>query len=262
MPLSFDEFIDKATEILNINLNGYKIKRVQRRTESLMRRYNLSTYDDCLKLLTTDPDFKEAYINHFTINTSEFFRNPENFKYLRKEIIPLLFQTRNKVNFWSAPCSNGSEPFTLAIILTELGYREDQYHILASDLDSNILSIARKGIFGDNSLQNIPPELLKKYFVKVSHEPVTYQLSHNIINQVTFEKKDLIKEPFTSNWDMILCRNFFIYLTAEIKDILTHKFTKALKTDGYFFLGNTEFIFTPETYGLKKVYSSFYRKTK
>ncbi len=260
MSLTFDKFKDEAAKIININLNGYKIKRVQRRTESLMRRYNLATYDECLHLLATDHSFQEAYINHFTINTSEFFRNPENFKYLQEEIIPLLFQSRDKVNFWSAPCSNGSEPYTLAIILSELGYQKSQYNILASDLDSNIIKIAQKGIFGQNSVQNVPPELLNKYFTQISNEPITYQLKEKIIKQVSFEKKDLIRESFTNNWDLIFSRNFFIYLTADIKEMLTHKFTASLKSGGYFFLGNTEFIFTPEIYGLKKIYSSFYQK--
>lgn len=261
MSISFDEFKDKATKILDINLSGYKLKRVQRRTDSLMRRHNINDYTECLTLLKTDQDFKEAYINHFTINTSEFYRNPENFTYLQKEILPKLLKTQNKIKIWSAPCSNGSEPYTLAIILRELGYTEKNYKILASDLDSNILDVAREGIFNTNSIANVPDKILKKYFTPLPDNSTKYKIDPDIINSIIFEQKDLIKEPFSNNWDIILSRNFFIYLTREVKDILSHKFTAALRPGGYFFLGNTEFIFNPECFDLKKIYSSFYQKT-
>ena len=260
MPLTFDEFLDQAIEILNLNLCGYKIKRVQRRTDSLMKRHNIKDYDQCIKLLKSDSKFKETYLNHFTINTSEFFRNPGNFTYLKENIIPILFKNKNKINIWSAPCSNGSEPYTVAIILAELNYTAKQYRILGSDIDTGILARASRGIYGYNSLENVPENLLYKYFINVDQVNRKYQLTREIIDQVSLEKKDLINEPFNNNWDLILSRNFFIYLTGEIKEMLCHKFAAALKPGGYFFLGNTEFIFNPEQYNLKKVYSSFYQK--
>lgn len=260
MALTFNEFKDKAAKTLNLNLSGYKIKRVQRRTDSIMRRNNIKSYDECLELLTTDSEFKAAYLNHFTINTSEFYRNPENFQYLEKDIIPELMENKKHVKFWSSPCSNGSEPYTLAIILTELNYQSNQYSIIGSDLDINILAEAKNGIYNANAVQNIPEKILKKYFKPINASTKKYKLDEDIIKKVSFEKKDLINESFKTNWDLILCRNFFIYLTNDIKKMLTHKYTAALRKGGYFFLGNTEFIFNPENYGLKKVHSSFYRK--
>ncbi len=257
---TFEEFKNQAADILNINLDGYKIKRVQRRTDSLMRRHNISDYERCLFLLENDPEFKEAYLNHFTINTSEFFRNPKNFTYLKENIFPPLFKKHQKVKIWSAPCSNGSEPYTLAIILSELNLDPGRYEILASDLDKNILETARKGVYGPNSLQNVSDKILQKYFKKIPGNSIKYQLNKDIIKQIRFEQADLINEPYQKDWNLILSRNFFIYLTREIKKQLIKKFTEALKPDGYFFLGNTEFIFNSEEYNLKKVYSSFYKK--
>ena len=261
MPLTFEQFIEQAIKILNLNLCGYKIKRVQRRTDSLMRRHNINDYEQCIKLLKTDHTFKEAYLNHFTINTSEFFRNPGNFAYLKEKILPGLFVQKNKVNIWSAPCSNGSEPYTVALILAELNYTAKQYRILGSDIDTGILDRARQGVYGYNNLENVPDNLLNKYFINIDPVNRKYRLTEEIIRQVTLEKKDLINESFSNNWDLILSRNFFIYLTNEIKEMLCHKFAAALRPGGYFFLGNTEFIFNPEQYNLKKVYSSFYQKS-
>ncbi len=260
MSLTFDEFKDEATKVLNVKLDGYKIKRVQRRTDSLMRRHNINDYSQCLELLKDDPEFKAAYLGHFTINTSEFYRNPENFSFLQKKILPELFSDNKKVKIWSAPCSNGSEPYTIAIILNELNINPARYQILASDLDSEILEEARKGIYGQSSLKNVPGNLLEKYFKQIPGQS-KFQLDSKIIDQVQFEKKDLINESFLQNWQLILSRNFFIYLTREIKKKLTRKFVSVLNPGGYFFLGNTEFIFNYQEYDLEKVNFSFYKKT-
>ncbi len=260
MTLSFDQFTEQAIKVINIDLKGYKIKRVQRRTDSIMRRYDVANYEECLTLLKNDPKFKEAYLDHFTINTSEFYRNPQNFKYLEENIFPELFKQSKRIKIWSAPCSNGSEPYTLAIILKNLNYNKNQYKILASDIDLNILEDAKNALYNPNSVQNVPDIILERYFNRVSETPIRYKLNEEIINKVIFEQKNLINDSYTKGWDLILSRNFFIYLTSNIKEMLTHKFTEALNPGGYLFLGNTEFIFNPGNFGLEKVYSSFYRK--
>ncbi len=263
MTLTFNEFKDSAAKLLNLNLDGYKIKRVKRRTDSLMRRHSIKNYDECLDLIQNDPEFKAAYLDHFTINTSEFFRNPKNFTHLQETILPEIFEkNEEKVNIWSAPCSNGSEPYTLAIILEEIKIPGSRYNILASDIDPDILNTAKKGIYGSNSLKNVPDHILRKYFTTKTGQDNKYKINNKIINKVKFEKTDLINDRYQTNWDIILSRNFFIYLTKELKDNLTEKFVKALKTDGYLFLGNTEFIFNPEKFGLNKESLSFYRKIK
>ncbi|MGM0438360.1 MAG: CheR family methyltransferase [Bacillota bacterium] len=257
--MDFNEFKNEASNILNIKLSSYKIKRVKRRTNSLMRRHDVKDYDQCLHLLKNDPEFKAAYLNHFTINTSEFFRNPDTFKYLKNEILPKLLEKQNKVNIWSAPCSNGSEPYTISIILHELGVNKSRYNILASDLDKKIIKTAKNGQYGNSSLKNVSDDLINKYFEKLPGKN-KYQLDKEIINDVKFEKKDLINGKFPKNWHIILSRNFFIYLTKEVKKQLTEKFISVLNEGGYFFLGNTEFLFNPGRYGLNKEFLSFYRK--
>ena len=223
-----------------------------------MRRKKIKDYDEFVNLLKNDISCRTAYLNHLTINTSEFFRNPENFEYLRENILPDLKEKHQKVRLWSAPCSNGSEPYTLAIILNELGYDSSQFEIKASDIDSNILDTAREGIYNKNSLKNVPDDIISRYFEKLPDDK--YKIKRNISKDISFEKKDLIKESYDKNWNLILCRNFFIYLTKEVKGKLIQKFVEALKPDGYLFLGNTEFIFKPGEYNLKKEHSSFYKK--
>jgi len=258
MKITFTEFKDQAKKILNIDLDGYKLDRVERRTKSLMRRYQVDEFNECIDLIKNDTEFKEAYLNHFTINTSEFFRNPENFEFLESDVFPRLFEENRKVKIWSAPCSNGSEPYTLAIILKEMGIRLSKFEIYATDLDHTILDTARKAEYKENSLKNVSNQILNKYF-KESADGKTYALSSEIKQMVKFEQKDLINARFKADWDLILSRNFFIYLTKDMKDQLIKKFTSVLNPGGYFFLGNTEYIFSPEKYGLDKVFQSFYK---
>ena len=145
-------------------------------------------------------------------------------------------------------------------MLTELGYTKSQYRILASDIDAGILEDAGKAIYNENAVTNVPPALLGKYFEEIEGLSTKYKLSSEIIKKVTFEEKDLINDPYEKGWDLILSRNFFIYLTTEIKEMLTYKFVEALRPGGFLFLGNTEFIFSPEKFGLQKLHSSFYKK--
>ena len=258
MGITFTEFKNQAKKILNIDLDGYKLDRVKRRTKSLMRRYQVEDFDECIDLIKHDTEFKEAYLNHFTINTSEFFRNPENFEFLESNVFPRLFQENRNVKIWSAPCSNGSEPYTLAIILKEMGISPSKFEIYATDLDHTILNTARRGKYKKNSLKNVSDNLLNKYF-KENTDGKTYSLSSKIKRMVNFEQKDLINARFKNNWDLILSRNFFIYLTKDMKDQLIKKFTSVLNPGGYFFLGNTEYIFSPKKYGLEKIFQSFYK---
>ena len=133
-----------------------------------------------------------------------------------------------------------------------------QYEILGVDLDPQILNDARKGIYNASAIKNLSSTRKNKYFEKIDDN--TYALSERIKKMVTFKEFDLIKDTYSKNWDFILSRNFFIYLTQDGKSELTHKFVDSLRTNGILFLGNTEFIFEPEKFGLRKIVSSFYEK--
>lgn len=258
----FEVFKEKAADILNLDLSGYKEKRIERRTKSLMKRHDVKDFKECANRLESDLDFRDAYLNHFTINTSEFFRNPKNYVYLQKEILPKLLEENKKINIWSAPCSNGSEPYTIAIILNEMNISPSRYSILASDLDPEILETAKKGIYGDSSIKNVPKNIFNKYFEKTDAQFEKYKLSSEIKNKVKFEKKDLINANFRNkDWHLIISRNFFIYLTKEYKNLMVEKFSNVLNENGYFFIGSTEFIFGSEKFNLEKEHLSFYKKT-
>src|SRR6056297_549778 len=196
MSINFSEFKEQAKKVLNIDFDGYKIERVERRTKSLMSRHNVKDFAQCLNLIKHEKEFRDAYLNHFTINTSEFFRNPDNFKFLEKKVLPKLFAEKKKVRIWSAPCSNGSEPYSIAIILKEMGIRSSRFKLTASDLDTTILAEAKEGVYKENSIKNVSPNLRRKYFSDTGDSIAKYAVSPEIKNMVNFEQKDLINDRF------------------------------------------------------------------
>jgi len=256
--MNFIEFKELLSKKLDLKLDSYKLNRVERRVYSLMRRHQIDTLEECYERIKKDPDFKEVFLKHFTINTSEFFRNPTSFKFLDKVVLPSLFSRKKKVHIWSAACSNGAEPYSVAILINEMEIPKHRYKILATDIDRYILQMADLGIYSNQALLRVEPEVKEKYFHQIDED--RFQLDDKIKKQVNFGYQDLLKEEFDSGWDLIICRNFFIYLTKEGKDNLTRRFTEALNPEGVLFLGNTEFIFEPELFNLKKMNGSFYQK--
>jgi chemotaxis protein methyltransferase CheR len=260
MGMDFKEFRTHAMKILKVDLEGYKEKRVERRTKSLMKRFEVKDFDACIDKLKNDLNFRKEYLNHFTINTSEFFRNPKNYVHLKNEVLPALLAQHQKIKIWSAPCSNGSEPYTIAIILEEMGIDPSRYTIIGSDLDPEILNEAKKGIYRPISLKNIPDDIFKKYFTEYDSKFEEYKLDRKIVRRVKFEKRDLINSRFNDEYHLILSRNFFIYLTKAYKDMMVEKFVDCLVDEGYFFIGSTEFIFSSNQFNLKKDHLAFYIK--
>ena len=256
--MNFLKFKELVSQKLDLKLDSYKLNRVERRVYSLMRRHEISTLEECYEKILNDPDFKEVFVKHFTINTSEFFRNPTSFKFLETVVLPGLFSRKKKVHIWSAACSNGSEPYSVAILINEMGINRSRYQIQATDIDRHILQMADIGVYSHQALLRVEPELKEKYFRQVDED--RFQLDDKIKKQVDFAHQDLLKEDFSPGWDLIICRNFFIYLTKEGKDNLTHRFSEALAPEGVLFLGNTEFIFEPSVFNLKKMNGSFYQK--
>jgi chemotaxis protein methyltransferase CheR len=157
---------------------------------------------------------------------------------------------------WSAACSTGEEPYTLSMILAEQRALQDA-HVLASDIDENALEKARQGVYTDRSIREVPPVYLKKYF---HTENEFYFVSDELKKSIRFKRQNLLLDTFDSGFDLIVCRNVIIYFTDEAKDLLFHKFARALKPGGILFVGSTEQIFNPQVYDLEAADTFFYRK--
>lgn len=241
-----------------IDLNSYKERQMKRRIEALIGKHGITSYSDYVSKLKTDKTTFDEFINYITINVSEFYRNPEQWALLEKDVLPYLFEHFGKnIKIWSAACSTGDEPYSLVMLLSKF-MPLDKIKVLATDIDKQVMAKAQLGLYNIKSLKALPDEFLRKYFVKVNDR--TYQITDAIKSCVEFKQHDLLKDPYPSNYDLIVCRNVLIYFTDEAKNNIYQGFQKALKEDGLLFVGSTEQIIQAQQIGFHNFKSFFYKK--
>lgn len=256
MGLSYEEFKKIAGVLTGLDLSAYKSQQMDRRINSLMKLWGIESYDEYLRVLQTDEARFEEFKKKLTINVSEFYRNPERFTELAEVVLPELFRTGRRLRIWSAGCANGAEPYTVAIILRESGYRPGAY-ILGTDVDRASLRRAQAGLYTPNEVRYVPPDLLAKYFRPVGSG---YELAEEIRKAVEFRQADLLADEPGEDWDLILCRNVVIYFTEAAKEGLYRRLCRALRPGGYLMVGGTEPLLNFKDYGLENPLSTFYRK--
>ena len=252
----WDNFKQELFTKSTINLNDYKPNQMQRRISNFMTRHNATSYMALFAMIDRNPKLYKDFIAFLTINVTEFFRTPEKFDELEKRVIPDLLAKSSKLSIWSAGCSTGAEPYSIAMILSELT-PHSRHRILASDLDVEILDKAKKGVYTGNELKNIPSARLNKYF---RHSDRNYYLNEEIKSRVELQRHNLLLDKFGSGFDLILCRNVVIYFTEEAKDALYRRFFAALKPGGVLFVGGTEAILNFRDIGFQSYLPFFYRK--
>ncbi|MCX7884389.1 MAG: protein-glutamate O-methyltransferase CheR [Caloramator sp.] len=248
-----DSFVLKE---YGLDLKAYKSKQLIRRIESFMSRVGAKDEEDFIQILKKDSVVNKKFKDHLTINVSEFFRNKDMFLELERKIRDILKPDRNTLKIWSAACSIGAEPYTLAMIMDRLTPNK-KHDILATDIDSTILEVAKKGVYTKSEVKNVDKELIEKYF-KIENE--NYIISDNIKQKVRFKKHDLILDNYENNFDVIVCRNVVIYFTQETKDKIYKKFFEAMKPGALLFVGATESIFNYRELGFEKAGTFIYQK--
>ncbi|GFR36126.1 hypothetical protein TCEA9_19380 [Thermobrachium celere] len=175
---------------------------------------------------------------------------------MKKKIKEHLNPEKNTLKIWSAACSIGAEPYTLAIILDKITPNK-KHNILATDIDQTVLEQAKQGIYNKNEVKNVDDDLLKKYFIQVQDK---YQIIDEIKKRVIFKKHDLIMDSYETGFDLIVCRNVVIYFTQETKNEIYRKFYTSLKPGGLLFVGATESIYNYRELGFEKASTFIYRK--
>jgi len=256
--MDYEGFKDEVFVLTGINLSYYKEKQMKRRIESLIRKNGYSSYEDYAIALKRSGTLFNEFINYLTINVSEFYRNPEQWEVLEKEILPMLLNDGRSLKIWSAACSTGDEPYTLVMVLNKF-LPLDKIRIIASDIDKEALEKAKTGIYGCRSLEKLPACFLDKYFKKTGEN---YKVIDSVKNCVSFMRHNLLDDEYPGACDLIVCRNVLIYFTEEAKSKIYVKFGKSLKTGGILFVGSTEQIIYPSKYNLNPVKTFFYIKER
>lgn len=254
----YEKFKQSIFDFIKIDLNSYKERQMRRRIDALISKHGITSYTDYVTRIKSDKVALDEFINYITINVSEFFRNPEQWKLLEKEVIPYLMEHFNKdLKIWSAACSTGDEPYSLVMLLSKF-LPLNKIKIYATDIDKQVLEKASVGLYHVKSLKSLPDEFLNKYFTMVNDR--TYQISDAIKSCVEFKQHDLLKDKYPTNCDLIVCRNVLIYFTDEAKDKIYRDFNAALKKDGLLFVGSTEQIIQAQQIGYNSFRSFFYQK--
>lgn len=252
----YEQFILKIKKRTNIDLQLYKEDQMKRRLTAFKTRKGYSTFEEFFASMLHNDILFDEFLDHMTINVTEFFRNPMRWEILEKKIIPGLLARNDRIHCWSAACSTGEEPYSASIVLSSLKSIKD-FRVLATDINPKVIDSAKRGEYKESALKNLSPAQIKTYF----HQSGThYKIRDEIKRKVEFKKQDLLSEPFPEGFDLIICRNVLIYFTDEAKDELFYKFSKALKKGGYLFVGGSEQIFQPGKYQLKETDTFFYKK--
>jgi len=265
--------------LTGITLHPGKQELVKARLTKRLRALGLNSFDAYMEYLKSDNPEGElvAMIEAMTTNKTSFFREPQHFDYLRRQIVPGLRD--RKIRVWSAGCSSGEEPYSTAILLNEAihDFALRDISILATDLSSRMLDHARKGVYDTNHLRDVPPLLISKYFTPlespaihggddinktsiphrkggvkapsfltgftcIETSPVRrYQVIEPLRRHVHFGRLNLMGEwPMRGPFDVIFCRNVMIYFDKPAQEQLVNRFWKLLKPGGYLFVGHSE----------------------
>lgn len=255
--LDFIQFMKKLNDKTNIDLTQYKEAQMKRRLTTLRTKNGYSTFVSYWDALCKDSRLMDEFLDRMTINVSEFWRNPNRWEVLEKKFFPEMLRANGgRLKVWSAACSTGEEPYTLAMILAKLG--GERSTILATDIDQIVLRKAEIGNYIDRAIRDVPASYQSQYFTK--NGDGTFDIALSLKKMIKFQQGNLLHDRFDSGFDLIVCRNVMIYFTDEAKSVLYTKFAQALKPGGLLFVGSTEQIFTPNQHDLETAETFFYRR--
>ena len=257
MAMDYEGFKKEIFKLTQIDLNAYKEKQMKRRIDTLIGKSGAVGYDAYVKLIRDDRERFDEFVNYLTINVSEFYRNPDQWKILDEEIIPALIKKfGNNLKIWSAACSTGDEPYSLVMALSK-HLPLKQIKIFATDIDKQVIEKAKLGLYAEKSIVAVPSDLKQKYFTKVGP---SYKISDEIKERVEFKEHNLLKDTYPTGQHLIVCRNVLIYFTDEAKDEVFRKYYKSLDKGGVLFIGSTEQIINHKDMGYLRHGSFFYEK--
>jgi len=261
---SFARFARFITDELGIKMPESKFTLVQNRLLRRVRDLGMESVDQYGEYFfaSSNEEEREHFINAITTNKTDFFREPQHFEYLRDVVLPAVSNSRFKA--WSAGCSSGEEPYTLAMVLSEYasGRPGFDFAILGTDISTKVLAHARGGIYEEAQILPVPPDLRRKYLLGSRNKNerlvrVTPELRRKIsFHQLNFMDADYgIRDIF----HVVFCRNVMIYFDRPTQEAVINKLCRNLAPGGYLFAGHSESLHGLDI-PVRPVKASIYRK--
>jgi two-component system CheB/CheR fusion protein len=251
---------------IGIDFTNYKQSTIRRRLKRRMTLNQIYRLEDYVKFLNSKPAEIDALFQDMLINVTSFFRDPETFDTLKERVLPSLMIGRSDdqpLRIWVPACSTGEEAYSISMLIFEImgdSAGTAEFQIFASDIDQEAIHTARRGIYPKKIADQIDPDRLKRFFIKVDNG---YQICRSIRDTCIFTVQNAIKDPPFSRLDLISCRNLMIYLDTPLQKKILHTFHYALRPDGYLVLGTSESISTDTDlfYSLDKKYKIYHRSS-
>lgn len=275
-PMAGREF-ERLSEFIvthcGIKMPPVKKVMLQARLQKRLRALRMETFKDYCDFVLESPDGADELVHMIdavTTNKTDFFREPVHFQFLQETALPEFLNesasspVKKRFTVWSAGCSSGEEPYTLAIVLSEFAARRPdfQFAILATDISTKVLEKARLGIYDQHVAAGIPLSLKQKYFLKSKdREKGLVRVSPALRSLVSFQRLNLMEERLMvpELVDVIFCRNVIIYFERQTQMNLLGRLCRCLKPGGYLFLGHSETVHGFDL-PLVRISSTIYRK--
>jgi len=242
---TLSRILSRVAELSGVDFNEYRKGTMLRRTEKRMMINNFHTLEDYYRYLLDNEEECNTLFKEFLIGVTRFFRDTEAYELLNKKIIPKIVKNtpaHRPIRIWVTGCSTGEEAYSIAILFLEYFSKHKirrPFKIFASDIDKEAIAFAGAGIYHDNILADVSPELISKYFVNQQN---IFRIKKIVREKIVFALHDALKDPPFMNIDLISCRNVLIYLNTKIQQNLIGNFQFALNFEGFLFLGPSESI--------------------
>jgi chemotaxis protein methyltransferase CheR len=237
------------------------------RLSKRVRMHGLANFKEYCQFLKNnkEQEFTE-FINAVTTNLTSFFREMHHFEYLKNTVLPEVLKknsTTKSIKVWSAGCSTGEEPYSLAMTLLENVPSGWEIKILATDLDTNVLQTAADGVYTKDRVDGLPVKTLKQWFKRgTGKNENKVKISKECQSLIHFKQLNLMKEwPFKSHFDFIFCRNVLIYFDKETKEGLAQRYGELLVTGSHLFIGHSESLHQLDT-DFDLIGNTIYKKVK
>ncbi|MDR0669505.1 MAG: protein-glutamate O-methyltransferase CheR [Treponema sp.] len=235
---------------------------LESRLKEQLRTLGLNSVKSHYARISTNKEDLKSFLDSITTNLTRFFRNQAHFDALEHYVVPELMkikQGNNIIRIWSAGCSTGEEPYTIAMLLSEILPPPWKYEILASDISLKCLMTAKEGFYADSRIVGVPDNYLKKYFDKVDGG---YKVHADLMSRIRFDYHNLANDSGQRNLDLVFCRNVIIYFDETAQTAVINRFWDSMAGKSFLFIGHSESLFGMKTKFdfVKTEWATFYRK--
>jgi chemotaxis protein methyltransferase CheR len=222
---------------------------LESRLKERLREKGLNSVKDYFAVITKDQGEMKGFLDSITTNLTRFFRNQAQFDALENYVVPELMKIKKAggnttIKIWSAGCSTGEEPYTIAMLLSKILSPPWKYEIMASDISLKCLMTAKTGYYAENRIVGVPDDYLKKYFEKVEEG---YKVNQDIMSKIRFDYHNLKNDSGQRNFDIVFCRNVIIYFDEAAQAAVINRFWDSMASKSFLFIGHSESLFGMDT---------------